>query len=164
MNCRAHWGNAFRMPLVTLLFSVLMSGMGCKGEPPKLTIENARASFSEAMLDEAEVYLTIVNAGGKDKLIGAKVSIPGTETEIHEMRGDLMVISKGLSIPPKSTVEFSFAGSHIMVMNLPKNVKVGYRFTLTLLFEKTGEVQLPLEFTKPRSAAPEPAMHEHHRM
>ncbi len=163
MNCGIHW-NAFRMPFITLLFIVLVSGIGCKGERPKLTIENARAAFSEAMLDEAEVYLTIVNAGGKDKLIGAKVSIPGTETDIHEMRGNLMVISRGLAIPPKSTVEFSFAGSHIMIMNLPKSVKVGYRFTLTLLFEKSGEIELPLEFTKPRPAAQKPMMPEHHRM
>jgi hypothetical protein len=39
------------------------------------------------------------------------------------------------------------------------DVKAGYRFSLTLVFdEKSGEMQVPLVFTKPR---PQPVMHEH---
>jgi copper(I)-binding protein len=154
-------GNGLRLLLIIIFLGATVF-IGCKGEPPRLSIENARVAFSEAMIDEASAYLTIKNAGGRDTLIGAKTSIPGASADIHEMRGDLMVISKALPIPAKSSIELMPVGSHIMITHLPVDVKAGYRFSLTLVFEKSGEMQVPLEFTKPRpQPMKQPMMHEH---
>ncbi len=129
---------------------------GCKGEPPRLAIENARAVFSEAMKDEASVYLTIRNEGGKDILTGAKTNIPGVSADIHMMRGDLMVIAKALPIPAKNNLELGPMGSHIMLAHLPGEVKEGNNFILSLVFKKSGEIQVPVVFIKPQSM-----MHHH---
>ena len=132
---------------------------GCTNEPPRLGIENAYAEFSEAMRDEASVHLMIKNDGGKDTLIAAKTSIPGALAYIHEMRGAMMVMSKSLTVPAKGSLDLTGMGSHIMIVGVPADVNQGYHFTLTLIFKNTGEIQVPLVFTKPRSLPPaQPAL------
>ncbi len=49
-------------------------------------------------------------------------------------------------------------GSHIMLARLPGEVKEGNNFTLTLVFKKAGEIQVPVVFMKPQS---QPMMHHH---
>ncbi|MGE5172365.1 MAG: copper chaperone PCu(A)C [Betaproteobacteria bacterium] len=141
-----------RIILWKLVACVVILGItlfsGCKGEPPRLTIENARAEFSPAMRDEASVYLTIKNDGGKDTLMSVRTSIPGTSADIHETRGELMVISNALRIPAKNSLELGPMGSHIMLTHLPGEVKEGNNFTLTLVFKKSGEIQVPVVFMK----------------
>jgi copper(I)-binding protein len=132
---------------------------GCKSEPPRLSIENVHAEFSKAMKDEASVYLTIRNDGGKDTLTSAKIDIPGASAGIHEMRGGMMIIANALKIPAKSTIALAPMGSHIMLTQLPRDVKEGSRFTLTLTFTRSGELQVPVEFVTSNS---QPMM-EHHR-
>ncbi len=146
-----------RLTATIVVLGILLFS-GCKGEPPRLTIENARAVFSEAMKDEASVYLTIRNDGGKDTLTGAKTNIPGASADIHVMRGDLMVVSNALPIPAKNNLELSPMGSHIMLARLPGEVKEGSNFTLTLVFKKSGETHVPVVFMKPQS---QPMMHRH---
>ena len=142
-----------------MMVTGIMVFAGCEGGPPKVSIEGARAELSSVMRDEGLVYLKIMNAGGSDMLIGIKPGIPGAIADFHEMKGTIMVMTKAMRIPEKSTVELKPMGSHIMLVNMPKEVKEGYRFTLTLLFKRTGEMQVPLEFMK---AQEQPMTHEHH--
>jgi copper(I)-binding protein len=37
-----------------------------------------------------------------------------------------------------------------MLAGVPADVNQGYHFTLTLVFKKSGEIQVPLVVTKPR--------------
>jgi copper(I)-binding protein len=146
--------------LVSLMMAAgILVFTGCESGPPKVSIEGARAEMSPAMRDEGMVYLKIMNAGGSDMLTGIKPGIPGANADLHEMKGTVMVVTKALRIPAKSTVELKPMGSHIMIVNMPKEVKEGYRFTLTLLFKRSGEMQVPLEFMK---AQEQPMTHEHH--
>jgi copper(I)-binding protein len=71
----------------------------------------------------------------------------------------MMIITDALKIPAKSTIELGPMGSHIMLDNMPKTVKEGSRFTLTLVFARSGEIQVPVEFVKPQS---QPGAQEHH--
>ncbi len=102
MKCIVHQDRRRLLAIIAVLGISLFSG--CKSEPPRLAIENARAVFSEAMTDEASVYLTIRNDGGKDTLTGAKTNIPGASADIHVMRGGLMIISNALPIPGKNNL------------------------------------------------------------
>jgi copper(I)-binding protein len=146
--------------LVSLMMAAgIMVFAGCKGGPPKVSIEGARAELSPVMRDEGMVYLKILNAGGSDMLTGIKPGIPGAVADLHEMKGTIMVVTKDMRIPEKSTVELKPMGSHIMIVNMPKEVKEGYRFTLSLLFKRSGEMQVPLEFIR---AQEQPMTHEHH--
>lgn len=143
--------NSYRR-LITLYMIAIIFGMtlfaGCNNEPPRLRIENARIELSEAMRDEASVFLTIQNDGGKDTLIGARTSIPGALADIHEIRGSVMVLSKALRVPAKGKLDLAKGGSHIMLESIPAKLNQGYHFTLTLVFKKSGEIQVPLVVTK----------------
>jgi copper(I)-binding protein len=149
--------------IVRLVSLIMVAGImffaGCEGGPPKVSIEGARAELSSVMRNEGMVYLKIINEGGSDVLIGVKPGIAGASADLHEMKSNIMVMTKAMSIPAKSAVELKPMGSHIMIMNMPKEVKEGYRFTLTLLFKRSGEMQVPLEFMK---AQEQPMTHEHH--
>ncbi len=146
--------------LVSLMMAAgIMVFAGCEGAPPKVSIEGARAELSPVMRDEGMVYLKIMNAGGSDMLTGIRPGIPGAIADLHKMKGAIMVVTKDMRIPEKSMVELKPMGSHIMIVNMPKDVKEGYRFTLTLLFKRSGEMQVPLEFMR---AQEQPMTHEHH--
>jgi len=134
---------------------VILAFSGCQATPPKITVEDARVEFSQAMKDEASIYLKIVNIGGPDKLLGAQVNIPGATADIHEMSGMMMTIVKEFDIPANSTTDFRNGASHIMLTDLPADLGEGDRFTLTLKFQKSGELSVPLTFTTSR---PQPKM------
>jgi copper(I)-binding protein len=155
------WKNASGVTLVLAAIIVVptLVGLGaCKGEPPRLTVENPRAMMSEAMRDEASVSLTIRNEGGRDSLVRVKTDIPGATADIHEMRGDLMVISQGLPIPGKNSLELGPLRSHIMLAHLPESTKTGDLFMLTLVFARSGELQVPVRIERTLH----PMTHEHH--
>ncbi len=142
-----------RVRFFSIIIALVVTALAACSGPPKLSVENASVEFNEAMKDAAEIFLAIKNDGGTDTLLGAKVSIPGVRAEVHEMRGSFMIISKSLSIPAKSSTRLALGTSHIMLYDLPAMTKVGDRLTLTLLFKRSGEIQVPLEFTKPRPEA-----------
>jgi copper(I)-binding protein len=135
---------------ILVAIPVFLAFSGCQRTPPKITIEDARVEFSQAMKDEASVFLKIVNIGGPDKLLGAEVSIPGATADIHEMSGMMMTIVKEFDIPANSTTDFRNGASHIMITDLPADFGKGDRFTLTLKFERSGELSIPLTFATSR--------------
>jgi copper(I)-binding protein len=139
--------NARLLPLFIIILAALCLA-GCEGGMPKLTVEGARAELSPIIRGEGLVYLRIVNAGGKDTLTQVKTSIPGATADLHEMKGNFMVFAKKMRIPAKSTVELQPMASHIMLENMPRDVTEGQHFTLTLVFEKSGEMQIPLVLMK----------------
>jgi copper(I)-binding protein len=132
-----------------VIAALMMLTISACSSPPRITIENVHAEYSPAMRDEAAVYLTIRNEGGKDTLTSARIDIPGASAGIHEMRGGMMIITNALKIPAKSTMELGPMGSHIMLNNLTNAVKESSRFTLTLVFARSGEIRVPVQFTPP---------------
>lgn len=140
-----------RSRVLTIVLAAIMAAvMGCQGAPPRITIENASAELSPALFGEGLVYLTIRNAGGKDTLMGVKVDIPGAAADLHEMRAGLMIISKKVVIPPQGSVVLRPSESHIMIENMPRDMKEGSSFTLTLVFQRSGEKQVLLTLKKSR--------------
>lgn len=142
--------------VMVIFISMTMGSMACDGGKPRVSIENARAEMSPAIYGEGIVYLKIVNLGGKDTLIGIRTNVPGASADLHEMKGNFMVLAKSLEIPAKNTVDLVPMGTHIMVENMPKEARVGYPFTLTLVFKRSGDMQIPLTLMKAQ-----PMMHEH---
>lgn len=149
-----------RIVVILVLIVVGPLGIsGCDNGRPRVSIENARAEMSPDLYGEGIVYLKIVNLGGKDTLVGMKTTIPGATAGLHEMKGNFMILVKSMKIPAKNTVDLMPMGSHIMIENMPKETHEGYAFTLTLLFARSGEIQIPLTFAKAQPMIPE---HQHH--
>jgi copper(I)-binding protein len=119
----------------------------CHSAPPRISIESAKAILSPAIYGEAMVTMTIRNDGGPDVLQRVSTDIPGAKVSFHIMEGRRMAHVATVDIGSGSTV-FQMGGSHVMIEDMPKSMVEGSPFTLTLVFQKSGEKQLHLKLEK----------------
>jgi copper(I)-binding protein len=117
--------------------------------------------FSRATRPGAPVaggFLTIANTGSADdRLIGASSAVAG-HMEVHEMAmadGVMRMreLDGGLPIPAGATVTLQPGGFHVMFMELKQPLVEGETVDVTLVFEKAGEVTLPLAILAPDARA-----------
>lgn len=143
-----------RISAAVMVCAMLSGGLSaCRGNEPRapfISVQDQEAMVSPALLGVGSVFLKIANAGrADDTLLGARVSIPGTVVEIHDVRDGKMVRIEKLSIPSRGTVELKPNGLHLMIFKMPRSMKPGQQFTLFLTFEKSGEKQAPVTFSGP---------------
>lgn len=114
-------------------------------------------AFSRATRPGAPVaggFLLIANEGAADdRLVAARSDIAG-HMEIHEMAMadgvmKMRELPDGLAIPAGETVALKPGGYHVMFMDLKGPLVEGETVTVTLVFEKAGEVTLPLAILGP---------------
>jgi copper(I)-binding protein len=131
-----------------LLVLILLSGYACSPGIPAITIEGQDAVLSPIIVGAGSIFMKIINSGsGDDTLLKAHANIDGTIVELHDMQDGKMAKVNKIHIPSKSTVQLRPAGLHLMIFKMPREVKAGHEFTITLSFEKSGEIRLPLQFT-----------------
>jgi copper(I)-binding protein len=122
------------------LLAALSSGIGACSRAPRIAIAGQEARLSPALVGVCSVFMKIENPGnGDDALVDARAEVPGTVTQIHDVRDGKMVKSDKIRVPARAVVEMRPGGLHIMVFNLPKDTGKGYEFTLRLVFETSGE-------------------------
>ena len=127
----------------------------------QVSIENpwARATPPGAKL--AAGYLTIVNAGAADRLLGAS-SPSAARVELHVNLKDGEVFRmrevKALALPAQGRLELKPAGAHLMFFDIRQPFRLGDKVPVTLRFERAGEVTLELHVGKPS-----PALGQHKR-
>ncbi len=107
----------------------------------------------------AGAFMTVDNTGGEaDRLTGARSDAART-VEIHETRmvGDVMQMrhTDTIAVAPGARTELKPGGFHVMLIDLARRLEPGDRFTVTLVFEKAGEIPVEVEV---RGAGP-PAAH-----
>jgi copper(I)-binding protein len=125
--------------LSVLVLTFIPAGSGCRSGEPSLGIESSQALLSPMIIGSGSVFLNIVNSGnGPDKLTGARVDLPGTLTELHDMHDDKMVRTDYIPVPP-GTLRLRPAGPHIMIFRLPKDKREGSVIPLILFFEHSGQ-------------------------
>lgn len=134
----------------TVCAALILPGTGCTPQPPQISVEGQYANMSGMFLGAGSVFMKIKNAGGKDVLIGAATGMPNATVELHDVKDSRMVKTERIAIPSRSTVELKPRSLHIMLFNMPKSVRAGTEFTLTLKFEKSGELQVPVRFEEPQ--------------
>jgi len=108
-------------------------------------------------------YMTIKNAGAADKLVGASSSV-AAKVELHVHINDngvmkMREVPGGYDIPAKGAFELKPGGAHLMFMDLKAPLKEGDKVTVTLKFEKAGEVKT--EFQVGGMGASSMPMHGH---
>jgi copper(I)-binding protein len=141
-----------------VLFSLTAIFAACHSGPPQISITDAKATLSPAIRGEAMVTMNIVNQGGPDVLTAVKTDIPGALVSFHIMEGQRMVAVNKVDVSSKSNLEFKMGGSHVMIEDMPKTMKKDSKFSLTLVFQKTGEKIIPLTLEAPMNM---PMDHHH---
>jgi len=137
--------------LLLFVLSFMAAGIGACSRVPHIEVEKQEARLSPVLLGarSVSVFLRIENSGnGDDKLVSARVDIPGTITEVHDVKDGKMTKREEIPIPARSTVKLRPGGLHIMVFKLPKDARVGYEFRLRLVFERSGEKLVPVAINK----------------
>jgi copper(I)-binding protein len=120
----------------------------CQKAPPRISIESPKATLSPAIYGEAMVTMTIRNDGGPDVLKGVSTDIPDAKVSFHIMEGSRMAHVATVDIPSGSLTVFKMGSSHVMIEDMPRTMGEGSPFTLTLVFEKSGEKKLLLKLEK----------------
>lgn len=105
----------------------------------------ARATPSGART--GAVYMTLDNkAATADRLTGASAEV-AEKTQIHEMtvaNGVMRMreLANGLAIPAGGSVTLKPGGYHVMLIGLKKPLTADETFSLTLTFEKAGNISI----------------------
>jgi copper(I)-binding protein len=121
-----------------------------------IAIEHSYARANGASAQAGAAFLVIKNFSDEDdRLIGAKTDVSKkAELHTHKMDANGMMtmgpIEGGLAVPGHSQVELKRGGNHVMMMGLTQSLNQGDVVTLTLTFEKAGEVivQVPVDLNR----------------
>ena len=131
-----------------LLFAVLLLALaGCSKGEPRIRVEEQEALLSPIILGSGSIFMKIVNSGtGGDSLIKARINIPDAVVELHDYQEGKMATINRIPIQKKSTTVLRPASYHIMIFRMPKDLAEGAEVIVTLVFETSGEISLPLQF------------------
>ena len=140
-----------RILVVLISIGALVTMAGCQAAPvgPQIECHDVWGRTSPKSATNGAVYLVIENKGSEaDRLIGA--SSPVAETvELHEHIEEDGVMKmrpiEGLDIPARGQVELKPGGYHVMLIGLLETLEVGDGISVTLMFEKSGEITLEAE-------------------
>jgi copper(I)-binding protein len=98
----------------------------------------------------AAAFMTIDNNSGlDDHLIGARSDFAMTQVHEMVMDGGVMKMQEvaSIDIPNDSGIVLKSGGYHVMLMGLTGNIKVGEEHTITLIFEKSGSIDVSMLVT-----------------
>jgi hypothetical protein len=99
-------------------------------------------------------FMAIVNNGTEpDRLIGVESDI-AMKSEVHESRVDAdgvgtMTHIDAIEILPGQTVNLEHGGYHVMFMGLKGTLTEGEMHKATLIFERTGRVEIEFQIDPP---------------
>jgi periplasmic copper chaperone A len=125
---------------------VAAAGCGGGGDP-ELVVGTAQAG--EPAAGSSQVVVAITNDGdGDDLLVGADtpaaLDVEVHLTEVIDGRATMSVLEE-VALPAGETVRFRPGGLHLMLVVPDETVVVGGTFDLTLRFDRSGELTVPVE-------------------
>jgi copper(I)-binding protein len=112
-----------------------------------LRIESAWARATPSGAKVGGAFVTLLNTGdAPDRLVSASAGVAErVELHTHIMDRNVMrmrEVEGGIALPQGETVKLQPGGLHIMLLGLKQGLTAGSRFSLTLIFEKAGSVQV----------------------
>lgn len=135
-----------RLTLIIVACMLMIRPAAMAGED--ITVDEQEAQFSMVKPDVGSVFLRIRNnAKTDDVLLAAEVNVKGAYAELHDVKdGNMMKVNR-MPVRAGTTVTLKRGGRHIMLFNLPIEVKEGDEFALTLMFEKSGRKDIKVKFS-----------------
>jgi copper(I)-binding protein len=122
------------------------------GVPVKLDALEISGAYVRAMLPGQPVgggYLVIRNTSSEDDRLVSASSPSSPAVEIHEMsmQGQIMKMRRlegGIAVPAGQTIELKPSGLHLMFTKVVTPFRQGDSVPLTLIFERSGKIELSL--------------------
>ena len=143
-----------RMAGATILAGWLAAA-GAEAQSGAFVVDGAWVRASIGGSKVSAVYLAITNRGeAVDRLVGAAAERAG-HAMIHRsvVEDGVMKMRRAgaLEIPPGESVRLEPGGLHVMLMGVSSPLEIGERISVTLVFERAGEVTLsvPVRMSPP---------------
>ncbi len=151
---------------LALVFLVLVWGVACQiiDPQPKIGVTNAWArpvkqvasgeNDSDPQAGIGAVFMTLKNAGREaDRLLSVQTDVAYV-VEIHEttLKGNVANVNQvtdGIKVPAQGQVEFEPGGYRVKLIGVRRDLAKGDQFSITLTFEKSGDVTLQVEVRQP---------------
>jgi periplasmic copper chaperone A len=135
-----------RALLVVAALTGVLVACGSGGDPD---LDVAPGQAAEPVAGSSQIVLTVTNRGdGDDRLLGAEtpaaLDVEVHLTEIEDGRATMAVLGE-VAIPAGETVRFRPGGLHLMLVVPDETVAEGGTFELTLRFDRSGEITVPVE-------------------
>lgn len=123
-----------------------------------ITILDPYARTMGGMGASGAVFFTVQNSGSEeDRLIDAKSDV-AQKVELHTHKDDgngvmqMLHVPEGFAVPAQGEHALARGGDHVMLMGLTRDVADGDAVSITLVFEKAGEVVIEAPVDNARKA------------
>lgn len=137
--------------VTAILFLMILAGCG-SAAAPSITVESGWGRPSMDMPTAGGMFMLIKNSGSADDHLVSGSSPACGSIELHEviMKSDgsmgMNLLDKPILIPAGGQVELKPGDLHVMcIMKKDDVFMMGNTVDLTLVFEKSGEVTIPVE-------------------
>ncbi|WP_050527629.1 copper chaperone PCu(A)C [Pseudorhodobacter aquimaris] len=121
-----------------------------------ITVTDAYARISGPTAKSGAAFMVIENTGEEDRLIDAKSDI-AMKTELHtHLHGEggvmkMVHVEEGFAIPANGQHALARGSDHVMFMGLKEAPAEGEVITVTLTFEKAGDVVIEVPVNNERT-------------
>jgi copper(I)-binding protein len=121
-----------------------------------IMIEDAYARASTGMSKSGAAFMIIKNLGDSDDRLVSAASDVAMRVELHTHISDangvmkMVEVEEGFAIPAGGEHALQRGGDHVMFMGLNRPLEQGDTVTVTLTFEKAGEmtVDIPVDLER----------------
>ena len=141
MNMQAKWRYEMKF-LIAALVLICGSVSAQTYQAGDLTITDA---FSYPTTGRSGAgYFTLTNDGAADALLDVEADYPKVMLHKSMMKDGVMTMEHQMRVvvPPQGEIEFAPGGYHVMFMGLKEGWGVGDDIKATLIFEKSGSLEV----------------------
>ncbi|TCM84603.1 copper chaperone PCu(A)C [Rhodovulum steppense] len=133
-----------------------------------IEIHDPYARASTMMSQSGAAFMVLVNTGAEEDRLVSATSDVAERVELHTHEADangvmrMVEVEEGFAIPAGGSHALKRGADHVMFLGLTRPLAQGDSVTVTLTFEKAGEmvVEIPVDMTRGSPAAP-PKGHSH---
>jgi periplasmic copper chaperone A len=135
------------LALAALLIGFVAPAFAQGTSNTSITVEQPWSRATPKGAKTGAVYMTLDNkSGSEDRLTGVSSDV-ADKLQIHEMKVEngvmkMRKVSDGLPIPAGGSVVLKPGGYHVMMIGLKKPLTAGEKISLTLTFEKAGDISV----------------------
>lgn len=121
-----------------------------------IMVQDPYARASTAMSGSGAAFMMLMNEGDQDDRLVAASSDVAKRVELHTHKEDangvmrMLEVKEGFPIPAHGMHALARGGDHVMLMGLTRPLEQGDIVTITLTFEKAGEmtIEVPVDLTR----------------
>lgn len=121
-----------------------------------IMVQDPYARVSTMMSNSGAAFMTLMNHGAEDDRLIAARSDVAEKVELHTHIEDangvmkMVEVKEGFPVPAGGMHALARGGDHVMFLGLKQPLKQGDMVTLTLTFEKAGDVtvEVPVDLTR----------------